>query len=96
VTDVVIHFRGVGHQRQRLAAVPQPGSYLFGPGDCRRLWVVSAVVFDAAVEVFTLEVSPRLAGELTAAWAAWAAWGEPIAAADDAPRQRGRPVGAGA
>lgn len=40
------------------------------------------MVFDgAAVAVYALEVSPRLAGELAVAWAAW---GEPIAAVDEA------------
>lgn len=75
--DVTIHYRGAKQERRRLAAVPAVGCYLYGPGDCRRLWVVSAVVIGAAaVDVFALEVSARLAGELAAAWAAW---GEPAA-----------------
>jgi hypothetical protein len=56
------------------------GNYLYGPGAERRLWQVSAVAIDgAAVAVYALEVSARLAGELTAAWAAW---GEPTVAAE--------------
>jgi len=68
--DLTIHFRGVGPQRQPLPAVPVVGSYLFGPGDARQLWVVAAVVVDAVVAVYCIEVSPRMAGELAAAWAA--------------------------
>jgi len=53
-------------------ALPVVNSYIIGPGDGRRLWQVAAVVFDGeAVDVFVVEVSPILAGELTAAWAAW-------------------------
>ena len=69
--DLIINFRGIVPQRQRLPAVPAVGSYLYGPGDGRRLWVVNAVALDSAVEVFCTEVSPRSAGELTAQWAAW-------------------------
>jgi hypothetical protein len=83
MVDVTIHYRGATQERRRLAAVPVVGGYLRQAG---RLWQVSAVVVDgAAVDVFLLEVSARLVGELQGAWAAW---GEPIAAIDDAPRQR--------
>lgn len=72
MVDVVIHFRGVGPQRQRLAAVPQVGCYIFGPGAERRLWQVQGVAIDgAAIAVFAIEVSQRSAGELAAAWKAW-------------------------
>jgi hypothetical protein len=72
MTPVTIHFRGEHSEQQRLPAVPSVGSYVFGPEGERRLWEVSAVVLDnQAVEVFALEVSPRLASELTAAWATW-------------------------
>jgi hypothetical protein len=71
--DVTIHYRGEISERRRLPAVPVVGASLFGPGQQRRLWEVSAVVFDGdGVGVFAAEVSPRLAGELTAAWSAWA------------------------
>ena len=80
MVDVTIHYRGSESERRRLAAVPVVGSYTYGPGAERRLWVVSAVTIDGeAVDVYALEVSPRLAGELTAAWAAW---GEPTVAAE--------------
>ena len=70
--DVQVHFRGVGSERQRLPAVPAVGSYRFGPSDERRLWRVSAVVVDGkTVDVYAIEVSARLAGELTAAWTTW-------------------------
>ena len=78
---VEIHYRGAAQEQRCVAAVPLVGCYLYGPGAERRLWQVSAVAIDEAVEVFALEVSPRLAGELTAAWAAW---GEAIVAADEA------------
>jgi hypothetical protein len=72
MVDVVIHFRGVGPQRQQLAAVPAVGNYIFGPGAERRLWQVGAVAIDgAAVDVFAIEVSHRSVGELAAAWKAW-------------------------
>lgn len=69
---VAVHYRGVGQESRMLAAVPVVGAYLDGPGQERRLWRVSAVVFSAgAVEVFAVEVSAALAAELTAAWSAW-------------------------
>ena len=58
------------------------GSYLFGPGAERRFWQVQAVVVDGkVVNVYALEVSPMLAGELQAAWATW---GEPAEAGGEA------------
>ena len=80
MSDTGVHYRGFGSEQRIVAAVPVVGSYLYGPGDERRLWQVSAVAIDgAAVDVFALEVSARLAGELTAAWVAW---GEPRVAAE--------------
>jgi hypothetical protein len=82
MVDVVIHFRGVGPQRQQLAAVPAVGNYIFGPGAERRLWQVGAVAIDgAAVDVFAIEVSHRSVGELAAAWKAWGGQEAPIIAA---------------
>jgi hypothetical protein len=70
--DVAIHYRGGGSDRRRLPAVPAAGSYIYGPGTERRLWRVAAVVLDGdGVDVFAVEVSLRLAAELTAAWATW-------------------------
>jgi hypothetical protein len=69
--DLTIHFRGAGQQRQRLEAIPALDTYLFGPGDGRRLWIVSAVVVDATVEAYCIEASPRLTSELQAQWATW-------------------------
>jgi hypothetical protein len=71
MVDVVIHFRGVGPQRQQLAALPAVGCYLFGPGAERRLWQAAAVAIGAAIDVYAIEVSRRSAAELAAAWAAW-------------------------
>jgi hypothetical protein len=72
VIDAAIHYQGAGSERRQLPAVPAAGCYLFGPGRERRLWEVAAVVIGGAgVAVYAVEVSPRLAGELTAAWAAW-------------------------
>jgi len=86
---VSVHYRGVGSERRRLAAVPAVGTYLYGPGADRRLWQVSAVAIDGeSVALYALELSARLAAELTAAWAAW---GEPIAAVDEAPAVYSRP-----
>ena len=60
--ELTIHCRGELSNRRRLPAVPAVGSYLFGPGAERRLWRISAVVFDGkAVDVYAIEVSPRLA-----------------------------------
>jgi hypothetical protein len=82
MTDATVHYRGVTSERRRLPALPVVGSYIYGPGAERRLWQVSAVVFDGkAVDVFVVEVSAMLATELTTAWAAW---GEPATAADEA------------
>jgi hypothetical protein len=70
--DVIVHFRGVGSDRRRLQTVPVVGTYIIGPGAERRLWGVSAVVVDGdEINVYAVQVSPRLAGELTAAWATW-------------------------
>jgi hypothetical protein len=70
--DAIVHYRGSGSERRHLAAVPAAGAYVFGPGAAGRLWQVSAVVVDdQATQVYALEVSPRLASELTAAWATW-------------------------
>jgi hypothetical protein len=69
---VTIHYRGVGSEQRQLLAVPAAGSYLFGPGAERRLWQASAVVFDGeGVDVYAIEVSPLLAGELQAQWKTW-------------------------
>jgi hypothetical protein len=38
MVDVILHFRGVGPQRQRLAAIPAVGCYIFGPGAELRMW----------------------------------------------------------
>ena len=79
--DAIVHYRGSGSERRHLAAVPAAGAYVFGPGAAGRLWQVSAVALDdQATQVYALEVSPRLAGELQEAWATW---GEGEAAAPD-------------
>ena len=75
--DVHLHFRGEQPERRQFPVVPVVGSYIFGPGPERRLWQVSAVVLGEAVNVFCVQVSPQLAGELQAAWASW---GEPTPA----------------
>ncbi len=70
--DVQLRYRGAKSKRWKLAAVPAVGSYI-GPGADGRLWQVDAVVFGGnGVDVFAVEVSARLATELTTAWAAWA------------------------
>jgi hypothetical protein len=67
--DVKIHFRGETSEQRSLAVLPVVGSYLHYAD---RLWRVDAVTFDGdGVDVFALEVSPRLAGELQAAWSGW-------------------------
>lgn len=72
MTDATIHYRGVNSEQRRLPAVPVVGSYILDQAPAGRLWEVAAVVYgNQAVEVYAVEVSPRLAGELTAAWAAW-------------------------
>lgn len=69
VIDVYLHLRGELPERRRLPAVPVVGSYIYG--DERRLYQVSAVVFDGqSVHVYATEVSASLAGELQAAWTA--------------------------
>ena len=70
--DAIVHYRGSGSERRHLAAVPAAGAYVFGPGAAGRLFQVAAVVVDGdQVGVYCVEVSPRLASELTAAWATW-------------------------
>ena len=65
-----LHFRGLDSERRQLPAVPETGSYLYGPEN--RLWRVEAVVFDRqAVGVYAVQVSSMLAGDLQAAWATW-------------------------
>ena len=72
--DVHLHFRGELPERRRLPAVPVVGAYIIGTE--RRLWQVSAVVFDGeAVNIYATEVSSALAGELTTAWSAWSHYG---------------------
>ncbi len=79
--DAHVHYRGSGSERCRLPAVPVAGSYIIDQGAAGRLWQVSAVALDdQATQVYALEVSPRLAGELQEAWATW---GEGEAAAPD-------------
>jgi len=71
--DVHLHLRGELPERRRLPSVPVVGAYIIGTE--RRLWQVSAVVFDGeAVNIYATEVSASLAGELQAAWSAWSAW----------------------
>ncbi len=95
--DVQLHFRGVGTEQRSLPAVPAIGSCI-GSVD-GRLWRVADVVIDgeAAVNVYCVEVSDCLAGELTAAWATWeklseeeATACEPYTATDSEP-DRARP-----
>ncbi len=100
MVDVHLHFRAVGTERRNLPAVPTIGAYIVGPGVERRLWLVQAVVFDRlAVEVYAVEVSDRLAGELTTAWREWAEPIEDEATASEAPTtgcvEPDRNVGAG-
>ncbi len=72
--EVELHLRGRQPERRRLPAVPVVGSYIVG--DERRLWQVSAVVFDGeAVNIYATEVSSALAGELTTAWSEWSYYG---------------------
>ncbi len=75
--DVQFHPKGEPSERRRLPAVPVAGSYLFSEAPAGRLWQVAAVVFGAKlVEVFAVEVSPMLAGELVEAWATWGEAGQ--------------------
>ena len=68
--DVHIHYRGLDSERRKLPAVPETGSYIYGPDG--RLFRVGVVVFEGtAVEIYAVQVSPGLAGELTTAWATW-------------------------
>jgi len=69
--DVELHFRGVGSERKGLPTVPSVGSYIYGPGDERKLWRVDAVVLDGMANIYAVEVSALLTSELTAAWSAW-------------------------
>ena len=70
--DVHVHYRGAGTERRRLPAIPAVGCYVFGPGTAGRLFQVAAVVVDGdGVDVFALQVSPRLASELQEVWATW-------------------------
>ena len=74
--DLTIHLRGEHPERRQFHVVPAVGAYIFGPGAERRLWQVSAVVFDGqSVHVYATEVSASLAGELQAAWTAWTHYG---------------------
>ena len=95
--DVQLHFQGVGTEQRKLAEEFAIGSYIGGVDG--RLWRVADVVIDgeAAVNVYCVEVSDCLAGELTAAWATWeklseeeATACEPYTAADGEP-DRTRP-----
>ncbi len=66
--DATIHLRGQPSDQRQLPAVPVVGSYIYG----NVLWQVAAVVFGSdGVDVYTIQVSPMLAAELTSAWAAW-------------------------
>jgi hypothetical protein len=60
MVDVVIHFRGVGPQRQQLAAVPAVGNYIFGPGAERRLWQAAAVAIGTKRRVADITGARRL------------------------------------
>jgi hypothetical protein len=69
LVGVILHFQGEGHDRRRLAAVPQVGSYL---REGSAFWRVDAVVFDRGdVRVYATAVSVALAAELQTAWSRW-------------------------
>jgi len=87
--DVHVHLRGEPPERRALAALPVVGTYIIDGAE-RRLWRVETVVLDGeAVNVYAVQVSPRLAAELTAAWAGW---GDPVELPEgpngDTPTQR--------
>ena len=70
--DVQFHLKGEQTDQRRLRTVPVAGSYIFGPGAKRRLWQVSAVVFDGpTIHAYCVQASPRLTAALTRAWATW-------------------------
>ena len=69
MVNVNLHFRGVGNKQRTM---PTVGSYLYGPGDERRLWLVEHMLFDnGTVNLYVIEVSVGLAAEMTAEWSAW-------------------------
>jgi len=66
--DIQVHYRGQGSESRRLLAVPRPDDYLDHDG---ALFSVSAVVFDKAVNAYTVEVGDTLASQLRQEWAGW-------------------------
>ncbi len=67
--DVQIHRRGEPTERGNLPAVPAIGVYILDEAPGARLWQVVGVVLDGcAVNVYAIQLSPRLAGELVETW----------------------------
>jgi hypothetical protein len=68
MTDVRVHFRGLGSERRRFPALPRPGDYLEHDGT---LFRIVTVVFNKAVHAYAVHVDDTLAGELRGVWAGW-------------------------
>ena len=81
--DVKVHYRGQGSESRRLPASPHRGDYLDHDG---KLFAVSAVVFDEPVNVYAVQASDTLAGELRQQWSAW---GESLPDSEPNDAQRG-------